>query len=216
MIKVTHVRRIFGGTAVLDDVTFALEKSCVLGLAGASGSGKSTLLRCLQGLDFPDSGSIQCSGRVCFIFQDFQLFPHMTVWENIVYAPALGNKKTDYAKRAKKLLKDLGLEAKLDEYPVRLSGGQRQRVALARGLMIDPDILLCDEPTSGLDFASVLDVVALLNSVRDRGVTMVIASHDLDFLTQMCDRIVLLKNGTVAADISPRMIPSPIDYLKHQ
>lgn len=214
MIEVNNVRRFFGDTAVLDGVTFSVEKSCVLGLAGPSGSGKSTLLRCIQQLDSPDSGEIRCAGRICFIFQDFQLFPHMTALENVIYAPTLQNKKIDHLRRAKKLLKDLGLKDKTDKYPAQLSGGQKQRVALARSLMIDPDVLLCDEPTSSLDVATITDVVSLLSSVRNLGVTMVIASHDLDFLTKISDRIVLLKGGKITADVAPKNLPDPIGYLK--
>lgn len=112
------------------------------------------------------------------------------------------------------VLDNLGLTAKAGEYPRRLSGGQKQRVALARSLMMEPEILLCDEPTSGLDVATTSDVVQLLKSVRDMGVTMLIASHDLDFLTRVADRIVLLKSGKIAVDIIPSVLDDPVGYLE--
>ncbi|GHU20918.1 polar amino acid ABC transporter ATP-binding protein [Alphaproteobacteria bacterium] len=214
MIKISNVRKLFNEIIVLDDVSFSVEKSNIVGLAGPSGGGKSTLMRCIQKLDKPNSGTIKCDGRVCFMFQDFQLFPHMTVLENLTYAPTLKNKKSNHVKLALEMLENLGIGSKADAYPKQLSGGQKQRVALARSLMIKPDILLCDEPTSGLDVATTMDVVTLLESVRDMGVTMVIASHDLDFLIKISDRILLLKEGRIAVDIVPKEIDNPLEYLK--
>jgi polar amino acid transport system ATP-binding protein len=140
MIEICNVRKLFNGVTVLDDINFSVEESSIVGLAGPSGSGKSTLLRCIQRLDFPDAGSIKCSGRVCFMFQDFQLFPHMTVLENLTYAPSLKNKRVNHGNRANEILENLGILSKAHEYPRHLSGGQKQRVALARSLMIKPDI----------------------------------------------------------------------------
>lgn len=148
------------------------------------------------------------------MFQDFQLFPHMTVAENLLYAPNLTGEKNKNEQRADIILKDLGLESKKYAYPQELSGGQKQRVALARSLMISPNILLCDEPTSGLDVATTMDVVLLLKSVCETGVTMVIASHDLDFLTKISDRIVLLKNGEIVVDVNVSKYDDPINYLR--
>ncbi|MDR2068181.1 MAG: ATP-binding cassette domain-containing protein [Holosporaceae bacterium] len=218
MIKVNNANKCFGGVKVLDGISVSVEKSDVLGLAGPSGSGKSTLLRCLQGLETLDSGSLECNGKTGFMFQDFQLFPHMTVLGNLVYAPNLNNKDVDCRRkneeRARETLKNLGVESKMHEYPGSLSGGQKQRVALARSLMVNPDILLCDEPTSGLDVATTTDVVTLLKSVGETGVTMIIASHDLDFLTQISDRIILLKDGKIAVDVRVREQSDPVGYLK--
>ncbi|MDR2681637.1 MAG: ATP-binding cassette domain-containing protein [Holosporaceae bacterium] len=214
MLRVSNVCKQFNETVVLDNVSFSVEKSDILGLAGPSGGGKSTLLRCMQKLDTSDSGSIECNGRVGFMFQDFQLFPHMTVLENLIYAPTLKNKKLNHQKQARDMLKNLGIASKADTYPRHLSGGQKQRVALARSLMIKPDILLCDEPTSGLDVATTTDVVTLLESVCEMGVTMVIASHDLDFLTKISDRIILLNGGKIVVDIRPQELDDAVDYLK--
>ncbi|MDR3179483.1 MAG: ATP-binding cassette domain-containing protein [Holosporaceae bacterium] len=214
MLKVFDIRKQFNEIVVLDSVSFSVKKSDIVGLAGPSGGGKSTLLRCIQKLDTPDSGSIECNGRAGFMFQDFQLFPHLTVLENLTYAPSLKEKKQNCLKHARDMLKNLGIMSKANAYPRDLSGGQKQRVALARSLMIKPDILLCDEPTSGLDVATTTDVVTLLESVCEMGVTMVIASHDLDFLTKISDRIILLNGGKIVVDIQPQRLDNSVDYLK--
>jgi polar amino acid transport system ATP-binding protein len=214
MLKIRGAYKSFRDEKILDDVNLDVEKSGVLGLAGPSGSGKSTLLRSIQKLEILDGGTIECDGKTGFMFQDFQLFPHMTVLQNLTYSPNLNDKKKNHEKRAKGVLKNLGIESKAREYPKSLSGGEKQRAALARSLMVNPDILLCDEPTSGLDVATIEDVISLLKSVNETGVAMVIASHDLDFLTKISDRIILLKNGKITADIDPRYHEDPIDYLK--
>lgn len=217
-LEINHVSKCFGDILVLDDISFVVKKSKIVGLASPSGGGKSTLLRCIQKLEIIDSGSIECFGKTGFMFQDFQLFSHMSVLQNLLYSPNLHEKtKNNLASNtavALELLNNLGILDKAQEYPNNLSGGQKQRVALARSLMIKPEILLCDEPTSGLDVATILDVVSLLESVRDMGVTMVIASHDLDFLTKIADRVIVLKNGKIVADIEPKVIEDPIFYLK--
>jgi polar amino acid transport system ATP-binding protein len=197
MLKVHNVCKAFGGHTILENVSLNVKKSEIIGLAGPSGSGKSTLLRCIQKLETIDSGVIECGGESGFMFQDFQLFPHMTVLQNLVYAPAIQDKTKDYITLATEMLEKLGVADKASFYPHKLSGGQKQRVALARSLMMHPDILLCDEPTSGLDVATTSDVIVLLESVRDMGVTMLIASHDLDFLTKISDRIAILKDGKI-------------------
>lgn len=214
MLKIQNLCKFFEHTPVLDHINFVIQKSSVVGLAGPSGSGKSTLLRSIQKLEKPDSGTIDCSGSIGFMFQDFQLFPHMTVLQNLVYAPTLKNPKTDHLQKANLILKNLGIDQKAHVFPKYLSGGQKQRVALARSLMMSPEVLLCDEPTSGLDISTTLDVISLLASVRDMGVTMVIASHDLDFLTKIADRIILLKEGKIVVDVHPQQLDDPIHYLK--
>jgi len=213
MLKIKGLSKTFCGIKVLDRINLDIEKASIVGLAGSSGSGKSTLLRLIQRLEIPDSGSMECDVRTGFMFQDFQLFPHMTILKNITYAPKI-HKNKDHSAKASNLLKTLGIASKSHSYPSQLSGGQKQRAALARSLLMEPDILLCDEPTSGLDVATILDVVALLKSVRNMGVTMLIASHDLDFLTKISDRIVLLKKGEVIVDVALESIKDPIDYLK--
>ncbi|BDB95876.1 amino acid ABC transporter ATP-binding protein [Candidatus Hydrogenosomobacter endosymbioticus] len=214
MLKIEHLYKKFGDNMVLNDISMSVDKNSILGIAGASGGGKSTLLRCIQGLDTQYRGSITCGGKVSFMFQDFQLFPHMTVMENITYAPRLHDKAKDHYILAKDILGKLGVLEKADEYPSKLSGGQKQRVALARSLMVSPDLLLCDEPTSGLDIATTSDVVSLLKMIRDMGVTILIASHDLDFLTKIADHIIALKGGRISAELSTTDVENPIEYLK--
>ena len=214
MLRIHNANKVFNDHPVLDDINLNIKKSTIVGLAGSSGSGKSTLLRCIQKLEKLDSGIIDSKGKCGFMFQDFQLFPHMTVMQNLVYAPKIKNKNKDYDQDAQRILENLGIAHKAHEYPGKLSGGQKQRVALARSLMMRPDIMLCDEPTSGLDVATTMDVVVLLKSVRDMGTTMVIASHDLNFLTKISDRIVLLKAGKILVDVQLGEVEDPINYLK--
>jgi polar amino acid transport system ATP-binding protein len=217
MLKICNVCKSFNHVKVLDDVNVNIERHSIVGLAGSSGSGKSTLLRCIQGLEKPDDGIITCVGKFSFMFQDFQLFPHMTVLQNLIYAPTLkdGVNKKQYIEKAEASLKDLGINEKKMEYPGSLSGGQKQRVALARSLMIDPDVLLCDEPTSGLDVATINDVADLLRRVNKKNVTIVIASHDLDFLVNLCDRIILLKFGKIIVDVCPSQYEDAAAHLKN-
>lgn len=214
MLKLVNVGKKFAKTAILKNINFNVTKGGIVGLAGASGSGKSTLLRCIQKLERIDEGTIEYTGTSSFMFQDFQLFPHMTVFENLVYAPKKIFKNTNVEKEAFHLLEQLGLKNKAHTLPSKISGGQKQRVALARCLMMKPNILLCDEPTSGLDVATIEDVVQLLRTVHAMEVTMVIASHDLDFLTRIATRIIVLKNGIKAADIDVSELSDPINNLK--
>lgn len=214
MLKINKVSKNFGALKVLHQIDLEIDEKHIVGLAGSSGSGKSTLLRCIQGLETTDTGTIVTPGSSCFMFQDFQLFPHMTVLQNLIYAPKLHDKKGDHEARALHLLETLGIKNKANAYADELSGGQKQRVALARSLMINPKLLLCDEPTSGLDVATIMDVVSLLGTVRKLGVTMVIASHDLDFLTKIADRIIILKHGEIAFDAKPSELDDPIEHLK--
>lgn len=215
MVKIDNVSKYFNGLCVLDQVNLKIADSSILGLTGPSGSGKSTLLRCIQGLEKPDVGSVVCDKRSTFMFQDFQLFPHMTVLENLTYAPKFINKDEKHETKAMILLEKVGISDKALFYPSSLSGGQKQRVALCRNLMLDPELLLCDEPTSGLDIISIKDVADLIRSVQEFGVSVIIASHDLDFITQIADRIVLLKSGQIATDINVSCLKDPIDHLRH-
>jgi polar amino acid transport system ATP-binding protein len=197
MLTLNQVCKKFGTTPILNNISLSIRKGSIVGLAGPSGGGKSTLLRCIQKLETIDSGTIDFQGKSGFIFQDFQLFPHMTVLKNLTYAPTLQNKEVDHTQRAFKKLEALGIKNKADAYPHNLSGGQKQRVALARSLMMQPDLLLCDEPTSGLDATTTKDVEHLLKSINAMGVTMIIASHDLTFLENIADKTILLKGGSI-------------------
>ncbi len=216
MLQLNNACKKFGSTLVLNQVNLSIQANTIVGLAGASGSGKSTLLRCIQKLESLDTGNIEFKGTSGFMFQDFQLFPHMTVFKNLVYAPMLHKTIKNHEDKAFELLETLGLKDKAKAFPEELSGGQKQRVALARSLMICPDLLLCDEPTSGLDLATIDDVVTLLSAVKSMGVTMVIASHDLEFITKIAGRVVVLKAGNVVSDIEIRDLPSSLSFLKQQ
>lgn len=215
MLKIANVSKQYATVPIIQDINLEFSKGAIIGLAGPSGSGKSTLLRCIQALEAIDCGEISFAGTSSFMFQDFQLFPHMTVLENLCYAPRQNTQQQSVENDALQLLEQLGLSTKIHHYPEQLSGGQKQRVALARCLMMKPNILLCDEPTSGLDVATLEDVVQLLRAVHALGMTMVIASHDLDFLTRIADRIVVLKEGAIVADVQVAEIVDPINHLKN-
>ncbi len=213
MLRIKNFSKRYNNTTILDDITISVTRNTIVGLAGPSGSGKSTLLRCIQKLESGTSGEMVCNVETGFMFQDFQLFPHMNVIQNLKYASMLNKiENTEY--KALDLLKRLNILHKKDSYPSQLSGGQKQRVALARTLMLHPSLLLCDEPTSGLDFATISDVVLLLESIKSMNITMIIASHDLDFLVKIADRIILLKDGKVAVDLQPQGVDEPIKLLQ--
>jgi polar amino acid transport system ATP-binding protein len=216
MLQLNNACKKFGNITVLNQVNLTIHANTIVGVAGVSGSGKSTLLRCMQQLEALDAGHIDFKGKSGFMFQDFQLFPHMTVFKNLVYAPILHQTIENHENKAMELLEILGIKEKAQVFPQALSGGQKQRVALARSLMMHPDILLCDEPTSGLDMATIDDVIALLRSVKRMGVTMVIASHDLEFLTEVAERVVMLKAGHIVADIQISDLHNPLSYLKQK
>jgi polar amino acid transport system ATP-binding protein len=184
---------------VLDGVSMAVAAGEIVGLVGPSGCGKSTLLRCIGGLEKISSGRITVNGRVGFMFQDFHLFPHMTVLENVSYATRLKVNKSFGASpdAVRKILEHLGLWSLRDRYPSSLSGGQKQRAAMARSLALSPNLLLCDEPTSGLDADSTDDVAKLLRSAASPERAVLIASHDLKFLGAVATRILRLCGGKI-------------------
>ena len=214
MLSMHKVSKQYGECTVLNGINLKMSAGSIVGLAGPSGSGKSTLLRCLQKLEPISAGAISGNATTGFMFQDFQLFPHMNVMDNLVYAPRKVLTNQDIAQRAEQLLQTLGLAEKMNAFPSQLSGGQKQRVALARCLMMQPQCLLCDEPTSGLDVATIEDVIQLLKSVHAMGVTMIIASHDLDFLSKIVTRIIVLKKGTIVSDMDMNNQTDPIPLLK--
>lgn len=187
-----------GGKKIIDGVSFSIHKGEIVGIVGPSGSGKSTLLRCIQGLLTPDQGTVTCQGRLGFLLQDFQLFPHMTVWENVIYQPikVLKKDRESVQNEGEVLLKDLGVKGLESRYPHQLSGGQKQRVALARALMAHPDVLLCDEPTSALDGKSAQALTRVLKTIhKTRDVTLLIVSHDQEFLRRTVHRFLHIHDG---------------------
>lgn len=202
MLKVTSATKAYSNHNILNQVTFSLNPGQIVALAGPSGSGKSTLLRCIQKLEKLDSGTITHEGTTGFVFQDFQLFPHLSVFDNVTYPLRITKKQSanDAQEKAKNTLKQLGLKTAYNKMPHQLSGGQRQRAAIARALVLEPDLLLCDEPTSGLDGPSSKNVAELFLNLKSQGVTMLIASHDLDFVGAVADRVILLTDAAVHKD----------------
>jgi polar amino acid transport system ATP-binding protein len=212
---------------VLRNINLAVEPHEVISLIGASGSGKSTLLRCVNLLEEINAGSIRLNGepiaaslpnanrvrqRIGLVFQSFNLFPHMTVLDNITLAPrkVLGAKRAAAAGEARALLERFGLADKAGEYPDRLSGGQQQRVAIVRALALKPDLLLLDEVTSALDPEMVGEVLDIIRELKGIGMTMLLATHQMAFARQISDRVAFLDAGSIV-EIGPpdRLFRSP-------
>ena len=196
MLSINNLNKSYAG---FKDFCLEVTEHTIVGLTGPSGSGKSTLLRCIQGLENIDSGKIIVNGISGFIFQDFQLFPHMTVLENIIYAPikVLKQSKAIAVTAAIQLLEQLGLLNYQDKYPKSLSGGQKQRIAIARALAMDPDVMLFDEPTSALDPEMVGEVLNVMKELAKEGMTMVVVTHEMGFATQVADEVCFLKDGNI-------------------
>ncbi len=216
MLSISNLNKSYSGLEMFNNFSLDIKELSIVGLTGPSGSGKSTLLRCIQNLEPIDAGNINFYGKVGFVFQDFQLFPHMTVLENIIYAPikVLKQSRAECIEDAVVLLRQLGLEEQQYKYPVALSGGQKQRVAVARSLIMKPELLLCDEPTSGLDIRAIEGFKELLKQVHSMQVTILIASHDIHFLTQIASRIVIIKRGVIVNDLIDIDFHNSIDVLK--
>jgi polar amino acid transport system ATP-binding protein len=208
------VRKEFGANIVLDDLSLEIAEHEVVVTIGASGSGKSTLLRCVNLLETVDDGVIRLDGRditdprvdadevrqrIGIVFQAYNLFPHLSVLDNVTLAPRRVHRRPrrDAEERARAMLSRVGLADKAKEYPDRLSGGQQQRVAIVRALVNEPRLLLLDEITSALDPELVGEVLALVRDLKDQGVTMLIATHEMGFARQVADRICFLDRGRI-------------------
>ncbi|WP_028111131.1 amino acid ABC transporter ATP-binding protein [Ferrimonas futtsuensis] len=223
MIKVSNLHKQFGDVEVLKGIDQTVAPGEVVSVIGPSGSGKSTFLRCLNLLEIPTKGEILIEGesitapgacvdqlrrKVGMVFQNFNLFPHKTVMENITLAPVkLGLMDAEQAKaKALSLLEQVGLAAKAQVYPSSLSGGQKQRVAIARALAMEPDLMLFDEPTSALDPEMVGDVLDVMKSLADDGMTMVIVTHEMGFAREVSDRVLFIDGGEVVESGPPQQI----------
>ena len=223
MIKVENLHKSFGELEVLKGVSEHIKKGEVVSVIGASGSGKSTFLRCLNMLEEPQSGSIIFEGvditqekvnidvhrqKMGMIFQHFNVFPHMTVIQNITMAPMLIKKKSkaEAEEQAMKLLEMVGLADKRDEYPRRLSGGQKQRLAIVRALAMEPDVMLFDEPTSALDPEMVGEVLQVIKNLVKSGMTAVIVTHEMGFAKEVSDRVLFMDGGVIAESGTPDQI----------
>ena len=218
IIEVINLKKQFGNNLMLDDINFTINKGEAVSLIGPSGSGKSTILRCIADLETLTGGKILIEGhnlqdkgidkkikkelllKTGMIFQNFNLFPHMTVKDNIVKTLRIV-KKTDVKKAeeiAGKVLETVGLADKKDNFPNELSGGQKQRVAIARGLALEPDILLFDEPTSALDPELVKEVLDIIRKLKkERKITMLIVSHEMKFVREISDEVIVMENGKI-------------------
>jgi polar amino acid transport system ATP-binding protein len=214
VLELQNVRKAFGAEVVLNNLSLRVPEHTATVLIGASGSGKSTLLRCINLLETIDDGQIFLDGleitdpaikvddvrrKLGMVFQSFNLFPHKTVLENITLAPIKVQKKTvDEAREiAIKLLARFDLADKSDQYPDRLSGGQQQRVAIIRSLAVNPRLLLLDEITSALDPVLVNEVLSIVRDLKQDGMTMVLATHEMGFATQVADEVCFLESGNI-------------------
>ena len=238
-LKVTNIKKTIADNYILKGINFELEKGKVLVILGKSGAGKTTLIRNLNFLDFSDEGTIELDGKIIYnssskplsnkelqqahkliglVFQNFNLFPHLTVLKNCMLAEELEineklkqfkksnkNKKeqqdyynnliTEAKQKALSILEELGLSDKIDKYPYQLSGGEQQRVSIARALVLNPKILCFDEPTSALDPGLTGEVVKLINELKEQKLTMIIITHEMDFAYQVADKIIVIDKG---------------------
>ncbi|MFF0825680.1 amino acid ABC transporter ATP-binding protein [Brevibacillus sp. NPDC003359] len=220
MIKIDNITKSFGQLNVLKGISTNIGKGEVVAIIGPSGSGKSTLLRCINLMETPTSGTITINGQeitapkadvmgirqqIGMVFQHFHLFPHMTVLKNLTYAPmkVKGMSAAEAEQKARELLARVGLADKADVFPSRLSGGQKQRVAIARSLVIEPQIMLFDEPTSALDPEMVKEVLEVMKGLADSGMTMAIVTHEMRFAEEVSDRILFLDDGRLLEETPP-------------
>jgi polar amino acid transport system ATP-binding protein len=215
IVNINTLRKRFGTNEVLKGIDLAVTRGEVIAIIGKSGSGKSTLLRCINGLEEFQDGSLQVDGQalrhgdakamralrqhVGMIFQSFNLFPHLSVGRNVMLAPTLvkakGGPQTEA--QARKLLERVGLAEKFDAWPDQLSGGQQQRVAIARALAMEPSVLLCDEITSALDPELVGEVLRVVETLAEEGMTLLMVTHEMNFARKVADRVVFMHAGRI-------------------
>lgn len=223
MLKINNLKKDFGSLKVLKGITTEIKAGEVVSIIGPSGSGKSTLLRCMNLIENPTAGEVRFKGRLIndpklkedeinkiresigMVFQQFNLFPHLTVIENIVLAPVKRGKLTEKeaVKKAEALLERVGLYDKRDLYPNTLSGGQKQRVAIARALAMDPELMLFDEPTSSLDPEMVKEVLEVIQDLTDSQMTIVIVTHEMNFAKEVASRVIFMDDGMIVEEGAP-------------
>lgn len=222
MLEIIKLKKDFGNKKVLKGLNLTINEGDRIGIIGPSGCGKSTFLRSLNMLEVPTSGKIILDGdtidlndnlnelrrHIGMVFQQFNLFNNLTVIQNITLAPVKQGlmKKREAEKEAIRLLKKIDLEDKKDYYPRELSGGQRQRIAIARALIMKPDIMLFDEPTSALDPEMIGEVTKLMREIAKEGMTMVIVSHEMSFIKDFCTRVIFMDEGKIIEEGSPEEI----------
>ncbi|WP_243881191.1 amino acid ABC transporter ATP-binding protein [Rummeliibacillus suwonensis] len=226
IIEVSKLKKSFGNLDVLKQITFDVNKNDVVAVIGPSGSGKSTMLRSLVHLEKIDGGSIMVAGdnlvkngvyskpqeirqvtsRMGMVFQHFNLFPHLTVKDNLEMAPRLVKKESakELSSRSMVLLEKVGLADKASAYPANLSGGQKQRVAIARALMMNPDIMLFDEPTSALDPELTGEVLQVMKDLAEEHMTMIVVTHEMGFAREVANRVLFMDNGEILESGTPQ------------
>lgn len=223
LIEVKDLHKSFGKHEVLKGMNMTVKKGEVIAIIGPSGCGKSTFLRSLNLLEEPTSGVVTFEGvditdesvdinemreKMGMVFQQFNLFPNMTIKENIMLAPVKRKKMTkeEAKKKALELLERIGLPDKADAYPNKLSGGQKQRVAIARALAMNPDVMLFDEPTSALDPEMVGEVLSLMNELAAEGMTMIVVTHEMGFAREVANRVLFINDGNICEENTPKEI----------
>lgn len=230
LLTVNNIRKSFGKTEVLKDISFSLDEGKVLAIIGSSGSGKTTLLRCLNFLEIPDQGTIRVGEELLFdgsdsttlndevirqnrlhfglVFQNFNLFPQYTALENVMLAPKLlqRGEASELQEMAEKLLNRVGLSAKLYNYPWQLSGGQQQRVAIARALALHPQVLCFDEPTSALDPELTVEVLRVIRDLKKENTTMIVVTHEMEFAKSVADTVIYMADGVIEEMGTPQKI----------
>lgn len=221
VLEIKNIQKSFGKTEVLKGISFSLNKGEVLSIIGSSGSGKTTLLRCLNFLEFADSGTISVNGETIFdgesakkltdseirknrlhfglVFQSFNLFPQYSVLKNVMLAPTLLKRGTpeEIESKARALIARVGLTEKIANYPCELSGGQQQRVAIARALALEPDILCFDEPTSALDPELTGEVLKVIKGLKNTDSTMIVVTHEMEFAKNVSDKVLFMSDGVI-------------------
>ena len=221
LIQVNNLQKSFGGLDVLRGITTEIKKGEVVAIIGPSGCGKSTFLRSLNLLEIPTGGQILFEGvditdkkvnvdkmrqKIGMVFQQFNLFPHMTIKKNIMLAPVKLKlmSQEEASKRADELLERIGLPDKADQYPSMLSGGQKQRVAIARALAMNPDVMLFDEPTSALDPEMVGEVLDIMKELAESGMTMIVVTHEMGFAREVATRVMFIDEGNIKEENTPK------------
>jgi len=220
LIKVENLQKSFGGLNVLSGINIDINRGDVVVVVGPSGSGKSTFLRCLNRLEESTGGSIIFNGeditspsvninkhreKMGMVFQQFNLFPHMTIMRNLTIGPMklLGKSKEEAEKKAQELLDRVGLGDRAYSYPNQLSGGQKQRVAIVRALCMEPEVMLFDEPTSALDPEMVGEVLEVMRELANEGMTMVCVTHEMGFAREVANRVIFIDEGVIAEEAAP-------------
>jgi polar amino acid transport system ATP-binding protein len=231
VIEISQLRKSFGDLAVLKNISLSVERGTVVALIGPSGSGKSTLLRCVNLLTVPDGGRIRVGeqslafdgedtvlpgdkvlagfrARTGMVFQHFNLFPHMTVLQNVMEGPVtvLRKSRREAEAKARQLLAKVGLADRADMFPDKMSGGQKQRVAIARALAMEPAVMLFDEATSALDPELVAEVLGVIQALAREGMTMILVTHEIAFAREVADQVVFMRDGVVVESGPPSQV----------